>query len=73
MRCLRAWETFVTKMSPLGAQRCNLAKRGGHLHAQSGATQSMLPHTAGDMQVVDFFAPETLLTSYRAMSAEQSR
>ena len=39
---------------------------------QSGATQSMLPHTAGDMLVVDFFAPETLLTSYRAMSAEQS-
>ena len=39
-----------------------------------GAAPSMLPAgTGGDMQVVDVSASESLLASYRASSAEQTR
>jgi hypothetical protein len=70
-RCLRAWETFVTKMSPIGAQRCKTLWPPPHRAVRLKAC--CLTYGPGDMLGVDFFAPETLLTSYRAMSAEQSR
>ena len=69
--CGLGWETFVCHENEPNWR--SALQNAVATSTQSGATQSMLPHTAGDMLVVDFFAPETLLTSYRAMSAEQSR